>query len=78
MTDQRHIPPHEKLQAYLAAHGETRAAFAARSGVSEASLSRLLTRRMRPGIDMAAAIQAATGGFVLATDWAQDSGRTAA
>ena len=57
------------LQQYIDAHDMTGRAFALAIGTSEATVSRLLNGKMRPGLELAAAIERETGGNVPAVSW---------
>ena len=60
----------EKLSAYLKATKTTQSAFAARVGTSKSHLCDILNHRRRPGLDLAAAIEAETQGAVPVGTWA--------
>jgi transcriptional regulator with XRE-family HTH domain len=58
-----------KLGAYLGERGETAVAFAARVGLSESSLSRIIAGKQRPAHGTIGRIVAATGGAVQPNDF---------
>lgn len=61
--------PAERLARYLRKHGMTQAAFARKAGITEAQVSRLLSKKRRPSNDTAHAIEAATDSEVPAKAW---------
>lgn len=65
------------LSQYLDAKEITQAEFAAQLGVSQGTVSKLCGSR-RPSWEMAAKIEAATGGLVPVAVWARSSQESAA
>jgi transcriptional regulator with XRE-family HTH domain len=59
----------ELLKTYLADSDETQAAFAERVRTTPATISRILSGTMRPGLDLAIEIEKATDGAVPANAW---------
>lgn len=57
------------LDAYLTENGIRQADFAATLGVAQATVSRLAKNAMRPSLELAVAIERATGGMIAATSW---------
>lgn len=60
----------KKLSEYLTQNGIRQEDFAARIGVTQATVSRLKAEIMRPSIKVAARIEAETGGAIPAAYWA--------
>ena len=58
------------LAEYLIQNGLTQREFARRVGVTQGVVSRLASRKIKPHIDLAAAIERETGGLVPAVSWA--------
>lgn len=61
-----------RLARYLEKKGESQRAFERRVDLNDGMISRYLSGERRPGIDIAAAIERATGGAVSAVSWAED------
>lgn len=59
----------ERLRAYLCENDVRQADFAAQVGTTQATISRLLNGVVRPGLDLAVAIEAATQGQVPVAAW---------
>ncbi|AYO80455.1 helix-turn-helix domain-containing protein [Sphingobium yanoikuyae] len=57
------------LKSYLEAENQTQAEFAERVRTTPATISRLISGTLRPGLDLALAIDEATGGRVPASTW---------
>ncbi|WP_422932361.1 helix-turn-helix domain-containing protein [Sphingobium cupriresistens] len=57
------------LKPYLDAQNQTQAEFAERVQTTPATISRLIGGTLRPGLDLALAIEEATGGQVPASTW---------
>ena len=70
------------LPAYLARRGESQTAFAARSGLSDSTLSRVLSGKISPSAEVVEKVRWATDGAVTADDlyaaWRHSIGRAAA
>lgn len=62
-----------KLSHYLEQHDMTDAAFAEKVGMSQSQISRLRREVSRPSWEAVTAIEAATNGKVLATDFSTPS-----
>lgn len=62
-----------KLSEYLKEAGMSQAAFAALVGVDKSIISRLSTEAMKPSLQLAFAIDRATGGKVPAASWVEDA-----
>lgn len=60
------------LQTYLRDAGEKQSGFAARVGTSPATVSRLCNGTLRPALDLAHRIEAATDGKVPTEVWLAD------
>lgn len=58
------------LAEYLTQNGLTQSEFAERVGITQSVVSRLARRRIKPHIDLAAAIERETRGAVPAVSWA--------
>lgn len=58
------------LKTYLDSTGEKPSAFARRTKTTAATISRILSEDMRPGIDLAHRIEVETGGAVPMSAWA--------
>src|SRR6266851_3693823 len=69
------------LPAYLARRGESQTAFAARSGLSDSTLSRVLSGKISPSAEVVEKVGWATEGAVTANDlyeaWRRSIGRAA-
>lgn len=59
----------EKLRSYLEANSLSQAAFAVRVGLNQATISKLCAGSMRPSLETAARIAAATDGAVPYESW---------
>lgn len=57
------------LAKFLTSAGVTQHEFAQNLGVTQATISRLARRKKTPGLRLAVAIEAATGGAVPAASW---------
>jgi transcriptional regulator with XRE-family HTH domain len=62
-----------KLSQYLEQGKLTQGAFALRLGVTQATVSRLVSGKAKPGLELAVAIERTTGGKVPVGAWAMDS-----
>lgn len=69
-----HLSAPKRLQRWRAAAKLTQQEASSRVGIDLAKYNALERARQRPSIDIAAAIERATNGFVLATQWAQPRG----
>lgn len=58
-----------KLKSYLAENGEKLTAFAVRVGTTPSTISRLCSGVLKPSLDLAHSIEAATGGAVPTETW---------
>lgn len=61
-----------KLEAYLADHKVRQTDFARSVGVSQATVSKLVSGAMQPSLDLAVRIERTTGGSVPASSWVPD------
>jgi transcriptional regulator with XRE-family HTH domain len=59
----------DKLKAYIAAQGMSARSFAQAAGLSAPGLHGLMTGRNKPSLEVAFAIEDATGGAVPARSW---------
>jgi transcriptional regulator with XRE-family HTH domain len=70
------------LPAYLTRRGESQTAFAARSGLTDSTLSRVLSGKISPSAEVVEKVRWATEGAVTADDlygaWRRSLGRAAA
>lgn len=64
------------LSQYLEARSINQRQFAAMVGVDPSIISRLVADKMRPSLELAAAIQEATSGEVPAVGWVLESARS--
>lgn len=62
----------QTLQSYLKSHAIRQEDFAGQIGSTQATVSRLANGTSRPSLDLAVAIERATGGSVPATSWVPD------
>jgi transcriptional regulator with XRE-family HTH domain len=60
------------LETFLRENGRTQRELALACGLREATISRIINRIRRPGIDSAAAIERATDGAVPASAWVRE------
>lgn len=60
------------LRSYLDAAEIKQTDFAAAVGVTDGTISRLLGKQFRPGLDLALAIEKATNGKVPMSEWARE------
>lgn len=60
------------LDTYLTDRSIRQADFAEQLGISQATVSRLAKRSMRPSLELAFAIEKATGGAVSVASWNPD------
>lgn len=59
------------LKEHLDATGTTQKDIAAEVGIDQSVMSRIVAGKIRPSLDVAFRIEAATGGRVLASSWAK-------
>lgn len=64
----------ERLGDYLALKNQSQRDFAERVGSHQSIISRIVRGKIRPGIDLAYAIEAETNGSVKASFWAARQG----
>jgi transcriptional regulator with XRE-family HTH domain len=63
----------DKLITYLRDNGISQAAFAARVGVGQATVSKLCAGQIAPSLQTAAAIEKATNGAVPMSSWIESA-----
>ena len=61
---------HERLAAWMLKNDVSQEDLATRIGASQGYVSRLLSGKRAPGLDVAFAIERETNGYVAAKDWA--------
>lgn len=70
------VPSMNLLRAYLTENRIRQEDFAVSVGSTQATISKLASGGVRPGLDLAVAIERATGGEVPASSWVPDPSGT--
>ena len=67
-----------KLSEYLTDHDISQNDFAEKIGTTQATVSRLVSGKVKPGLPLAVLIERETGGIVPPSSWVENKAATAA